>query len=122
MTGSVAADAFKSRYQQVITLLQNDPDFTSGDKRRYVTSFTTVRDAIVAELNKPNPDFKKIKDAIGASQERVQQAQKVVAGKRVTAINRDAPIWTLDLAPGMARLVIVPDKLASELKPKLEQQ
>ncbi len=116
MTGSVAADAFKSRYQQAITLLQNDPDFTSGDKRRYVTSFTTVRDLIVTELNKPSPDYKKIKDAITASQEPVQQAQRVVAGKRVTAVNTDSPIWTLDFTQGVARMAIVPDKLAYELR------
>jgi hypothetical protein len=91
-TGSVAADAFKTRYQQVITLLQNDPDFTSGDVNHYVQVFTTVRDAILAELTKPSPDYNAIGKAIDASQVATQQAQTNVSGKVVTAINTRTPV------------------------------
>jgi hypothetical protein len=116
--GSVGADAFKSRYQQVITLLQNDPDFTAGDKNQYVQSFTTVRDAILTELGKPSPDYAAIARAINGSEVPTQQIHLVASGTSVTAINSKVPVvYTQALA---LKRVIVPGLLADRLKAELK--
>lgn len=113
ISGSVAADAFKTRYQQVITLLQSDPDFTSGDKLQYVRSFSSVRDSIVAELAKPSPDYAAIGNAVTSSQVTARQAQMAPNGKWITAVNSSLPVITIPSTG--ARSVIVPSKLANAL-------
>lgn len=92
---NMTADAFKTQYQQVITLLQNDPDFTFGDKRQYVRTFADIETSIVTALNKQPPDYASIGDAIDASKVSTQQAAtKGANGQAITAVNGNLPVVT----------------------------
>ena len=115
--GQLNPNDFETRYMKDIVLLQNDADFTEGDKQAYIDAFNKTKDAIISELNQPAPNLTAMRASIAASME---QAMVIHSGPAhpVTATNTSNPT-VVRLEQSTAPTVISPSKLASELEIRL---
>jgi hypothetical protein len=114
-TSDIESNSFKNRYQQVITLLKADNDYTSGDRDQYVKDFTTVQNAIVTALGQNPVDRAAIRAAIDASRSPVQPANFVAK----FGSPKDLP--TISGAPTSFKFAIVPSQLANEVRNKFKR-
>jgi len=120
--GVIDGPTLKTRFQQSVVLLQNDADFTLGDKKQYISEFNKALNAVLAELNKPAPDLSGVKDAIKQSTETaIQVHADSDPQKVVTAVSTSTPTVTVKLPTGAQIRAVVPSKLAEALQ-KMNQK
>lgn len=122
--GTVNASTFQKTTSDCIALLNNDSDLTSGDRNRYVQSFTDTATAIVAELNKPTPNYAAIKSAVQAAEQPVETIRSTAKGSVVvTAASTSKPtILALPNTTVAPKAAIVPSILVEQLKMSLKPQ
>ncbi|MGA8429279.1 MAG: hypothetical protein WB729_05630 [Candidatus Sulfotelmatobacter sp.] len=118
---AVTVATFQKTTGDCLVLLEADGDFSDGDKRRFVSDYTSVEASIVTELSKPTPNYAAINQAIQAALDAVDFIQPAPPGQVVTATNTEHP--TAPVAPGAtlpAQRAVVPNRLVQELRTRLQ--